>query len=70
LAVGPTIGGFGLYTYSLSYLPAGVANLIASMEPALTAAIAYLFLGEQMTSVQWLGSGLILVSVLSLRWRN
>jgi len=70
LGVGPTIGGFGLYTYSLTYLPAGVANLIASMEPALTAAIAYVFLGEQMTTVQVLGSILILVSVLSLRWRE
>lgn len=70
LAVGPTIGGFGLYSYSLSFLPAGVANLIASMEPALTAAIAFVFLGEIMTPVQWLGSALILVSVLSLRWRE
>ena len=70
LGVGPTIGGFGLYTYSLAFLPAGVANLIASMEPALTAAIAYVFLGEQMTAVQWLGCAMILISILSLRWRE
>src|SRR5512147_2411464 len=36
LAVGPTLGGFGLYTASLNYLPAGTANLLAALEPVLT----------------------------------
>ena len=67
LAVGPTVGGFGLYTVSLTYLPASVANLIATLEPAMTAILAYLFLGEQLTSPQLTGSGLILVGVILLR---
>ena len=67
LAVGPTIGGFGLYTVSLTYLPASVANLIATLEPALTAILAYLFLGEQLTSSQLVGSGLILAGMVILR---
>jgi drug/metabolite transporter (DMT)-like permease len=67
LAVGPTIGGFGLYTVSLTYLPASVANLIATLEPALTAALAYFFLGEQLTTAQLVGGGLILTGVALLR---
>jgi drug/metabolite transporter (DMT)-like permease len=67
LAVGPTIGGFGLYTVSLTYLPASVANLIATLEPAMTAILAFFFLGEQLTHPQLVGSGLILAGVVLLR---
>ena len=67
LALGPTVGGFGLYTVSLGYLPASVANLIATLEPALTAGLAYLVLGEVLNPVQLLGSGLIIASVILLR---
>jgi drug/metabolite transporter (DMT)-like permease len=67
LAVGPTIGGFGLYTVSLTYLPASVANLIATLEPAMTAVLAYFFLGEQLTTTQLVGGGLILAGVVVLR---
>ena len=67
LALVPTAGGFGLYTVSLGYLPASVANLIATLEPALTAGLAYLALGEVLNSVQLLGSGLIIASVILLR---
>ena len=68
LAIGPTIGGYGLYTVSLGYLPASVANLIATLEPAFTALQAYLFLGEMMTGMQIIGSVVILCAVLFLRW--
>ena len=67
LAVGPTIGGYGLYTVSLTYLPASVANLIATLEPAITAMLAYLFLGERLTYPQILGSCLIISGVVILR---
>ncbi|MGC8873485.1 MAG: DMT family transporter [Chloroflexia bacterium] len=67
LAIGPTIGGYGLYTVSLTYLPAGVANLIATLEPTLTALLAFLFLGEKWTALQWGGSALILLGVVLLR---
>jgi drug/metabolite transporter (DMT)-like permease len=67
LAVGPTIGGYGLYTVSLTYLPASVANLIATMEPAMTAILAYILLDERLTLAQLLGSGLILLGVIVLR---
>lgn len=67
LAAGPTVAGFGLYNVSLGYLPSSVANLILTLEPAFTAAIAYVVLGERMTGIQIAGSLLILGSVLFLR---
>ncbi|HEX6305434.1 MAG TPA: DMT family transporter, partial [Anaerolineales bacterium] len=56
LAVGPTVAGFGLYNISLGYLPSSVANLILTLEPAFTAVIAYLLLGERLNEVQLGGS--------------
>jgi len=67
LAVGPTIGGYGLYTVSLTYLPASVANLIATLEPAMTAGLAYMFLGECLSGPQLFGSLLIIGGVIILR---
>lgn len=70
LAVGPTIGGYGLYTVSLTYLPASLANLIATLEPAMTAVVAYIFLHERLTGLQITGSALIVGSVLILQWMD
>lgn len=67
LAVIPTIGGYGLYTVSLGYLPVSVANLIATLEPVLTAIWAFLLLGERLTALQIFGSTLIIIGVLLLR---
>jgi drug/metabolite transporter (DMT)-like permease len=70
LAAGPTIGGYGLYMVSLGYLPASVANLIATLEPAITALWAYLLLDERLTGPQLVGSALIIAGVAVLRWRE
>jgi len=67
LAAGPTLGGFGLYTVSLTRLPASTANLIATLEPAMTAGLAFLFLGERLTGPQLLGGSLILAGIVLLR---
>jgi DME family drug/metabolite transporter len=67
LAIGPTVGGYGLYTVSLNYLPASVANLIATLEPVFTSLQANVFLKEVFTPMQIVGSGLILVGVALLR---
>jgi drug/metabolite transporter (DMT)-like permease len=64
LAAGPSIGGFGLYTLSLRYLPASIASLVASLEPALTALIAMPALGQYLSGLQWFGAGLILLAVV------
>jgi len=67
LAIGPALGGYGLYTVSLTLLPAATANLIATLEPAMTAALAYIFLGERLTTPQLLGACLILTGVVFVR---
>ncbi|MCL6590606.1 MAG: DMT family transporter [Firmicutes bacterium] len=67
LAAGPTVLGFGLYNVALCCLPASVANLIATTEPAFTAGIAYLFLGERFSRIQIFGSLMILSGVVFLK---
>jgi drug/metabolite transporter (DMT)-like permease len=67
LAAGPTVAGFGLYNVSLGYLPSSVANLVLTLEPTFTAAIAYLVLRERLNGIQIAGSLLILGGVLFLR---
>jgi drug/metabolite transporter (DMT)-like permease len=67
LAVGPTAGGFGLYIVSLSYLPVGIASLIATIEPVITAGLAYMLLGERFTIPQLIGGVLIVMGVVLLR---
>jgi len=68
LAVGPTLGGCGLYMVSLTHLPAATANLIATLEPALTAVLAFCLLGDRLTVPQFLGGGLVLTGVVLLRF--
>lgn len=67
LAAGPTVMGFGLYNVSLGYLPSSVANLILTVEPVFTAAIAWSLLGETFSAMQVTGSLLILSGVVLLR---
>ncbi len=67
LVWGPTIGGYGLYTVSLTHLPASVANLIASLEPPITAVLAYVFLHERLTREQIIGAVMIVAGVVLLR---
>ncbi len=67
LALVPTMLGYGLYNLSMRYLPVSLANLIATMEPAFTAAEAYLLLGEVMSLDQIGGSLLIIASVVIVR---
>ena len=67
LAIGPTLGGYGLYTVSLTHLPTSTANLIVTLEPAMTAALAYVFLRERLTTSQLLGGAVVLIGVFILR---
>lgn len=67
LAIGPTLGGYGLYTVSLTHLPTSTANLILTLEPAMTAVLAFLFLNERLTIPQLAGGFVILAGVFLLR---
>jgi drug/metabolite transporter (DMT)-like permease len=67
LAAIPTVAGFGLYNVSLSYLPSSVANLIVTLEPAFTAAIAFALFGERLNTIQLIGGFFILSAVVLMR---
>ena len=67
LGIAPTLGGFGLYTLSLRHLSPTVANLIATLEPALTAIWAYLFLHEVLVGAQLAGSLILFTGIILLR---
>jgi drug/metabolite transporter (DMT)-like permease len=70
LAAGPTLIGFGLYNMSLGLLPSSTANLILTLEPVLTAITAYFLLGERLTMLELIGSGMILVAIMVLRYQK
>jgi len=67
LALGPTLGGYGLYTLSLRDLPAGVASLVLPLELVFAAIIAFLAFGETWHPLQAMGAALIILSILLLR---
>ncbi len=67
LAAIPTVGGFGFYNVSLSYLPSSVANLVMTLEPGFTALTAFILLGERFSNPQIVGSLLTLGGVVFLR---
>jgi drug/metabolite transporter (DMT)-like permease len=67
LSIGPTIGGYGLYTVSLTRLPAVTANLISTLEPIMTTTMAFFLLGEQLTAIEMAGGSLTLFGVVLLR---
>ena len=60
----PTVLGFGLYITSMNFLPVSIVSLLATLEPAMTAMEAYVFLDERMTIVQIAGSIIILSAVI------
>lgn len=60
LAIGPTLGGYGLFTLSLRYAPARIASLIVVMEVPIATLIAVVFLGERLEWPQVIGMALVL----------
>jgi len=63
----PTLLGNGLYNVSMIYLPVSVANLLATLEPAMTAVEAYIFLGERLTFLQIVGGLFVIAAVIVIR---
>jgi drug/metabolite transporter, DME family len=63
LALGPTLGGYALFTAALRYVPGRVASLIAVVEAPASTLLAVLFLGERLDWPQLLGLGLILGAI-------
>ena len=70
LSIGPTILGYGLYNASMNYIPASIANLLATLEPVMTAIQAYFFLGERMVMIQIIGSLVIFSAVVIVQFER
>jgi len=70
LAAGPTLMGFGLYNVSLVLLPSSTANLVLTLEPALTTLIAFFLLGERLSMTETIGRALVIAALVLLRRRT
>jgi drug/metabolite transporter (DMT)-like permease len=63
LALGPTLGGYALFTIALRHLPGRIASLVVMIEAPISVLLAVIFLGERLEWLQLLGMGLILGAV-------
>ncbi len=59
-----TMLAFGLYLSGLRHLPATEIGVVASMEPIAASIAAYVFLGNVLHPVQYVGGGIILLAVI------
>jgi drug/metabolite transporter, DME family len=64
LAVGPTLGGYALFTAALRHIPGRIAGLIAVLEAPVATLLAVLLLGERMAWPQVLGMALVLAAIV------
>jgi drug/metabolite transporter, DME family len=64
LALGPTLGGYALFTMALRSIPGKVASLIAVIEAPASALLAVVLLHEHLEGPQVLGVALILGAIV------
>ncbi len=67
LALGPTLAAYALYVKALSHIEAGSASIVCMAEPAATAVLAYIILGERMETMQVVGAIAVIAGVLVLQ---
>lgn len=63
LAIVPQVIGHSLLNWALGKLPAASVSLSLLGEPVGSAALAYLFLSEHPTALEWLGSAVIIFGI-------
>lgn len=59
----PTALGYGLFQIGMRSLSATVTSIITLIEPLAAALLAWIFLGEQLTPLGFLGSGLLIAAM-------
>ncbi len=69
MAIIPTLGGALTYSLGVRWVPVSIASVVATLEPVIASALAYLLLGERLTLLQGLGGLAIISAVLLLRPR-
>jgi drug/metabolite transporter (DMT)-like permease len=57
---------FWLYIRGLKKVPASLAGFFINLLPVFGVSAAYIFLGERLTPIQWVGAILILFAVGSI----
>jgi DME family drug/metabolite transporter len=61
LALGPTLGGYALFTIALRYIPGRVASVVVMVEAPASVLLSVALLGERLEWPQITGMSLILV---------
>ncbi len=67
LALGSHVGGQGLITYALAYLPATFSSVTLLLQPVLAALFAWLLLGEALGPWQAVGGAVVLAGIVLAR---
>ena len=66
--------GFFVQTYAQQHAPPARTALILASEPAFAGLFGYLFAGDRLSPVEWLGAGLIMAAIVAVelipRWRT
>ncbi len=70
LAVVNTAGAYILYNHSLTVLTALEMNALMNLAPLVTAALAWVFLGEQLDWIQVAGMAIMIIGLFLIEWRT
>lgn len=62
--------GFAMYVWSVHRIGSTRASLWTNLNPLITAACAWVFLGERWFGWQWVGAALVMAGVLTARWET
>lgn len=66
LALGPTIGAIAAFNLGLRNLPASNVSIVATIEPVMASALAFILLGEQLELWQIIGGAMVIGGALVL----
>jgi len=66
LALGPTLGAIAAFSLGLRVLPASNVSIVATIEPVVASALAFIVLGERLEGLQIVGGMLVLGAALWL----
>lgn len=70
LGAGPTLLAYGLFLWAIGRLEVSRAGVWTTLEPPIAALLAFAVLGESISPVQVLGSGVVLLGVVILQRRS
>lgn len=59
-----SLGGYGLYNFALTRMPAGQVAAYNNLVPVMALAMGIFFLGEIVTGVQYLASALVIIGII------